>query len=215
MAIDKHTVESLSHIASIKLGSSHQYYIFFADLCGSADFKTYCKSKSVPDGAWIERQLIYLHRIINTVGRYKGTIVKTIGDEVMAYFDRSVSAHRVLRCATDCHVLFGDIQRYDNDVWKIRHKVSIDFGTVYDSNFGLVTEHAIDPVGIVVDRCARLNSEATRNQVIFSSSVFAELDAGTQQRFAKYREEKYLKGVGNSEFYRITLSDPPQEAKGA
>jgi class 3 adenylate cyclase len=215
VAINKRIVESLSITASIKLGPPQQAFIFMADLCGSTDFKTYCKTNSIPDGVWIERQLVFLHRIIATVDRFKGVVVKTVGDEVMAYFPRVAPAAEVLRCATDCHTLFGDIQRYDNEIWQIRHKVSVDFGTVYDSNFGLVADGTMDPVGLAVDRCARLNAEAKDDQVVFSSSVFATLEAATQARYAKYREESVLKGAGLSEYYRISIGKVPKESAGA
>lgn len=208
MAIDERSIERISLSASIPLGQVEYVFPAFFDLCGSTDFKSYCQSHRIPDGVWIERQLIFLHRIITTVQRFQGHVVKTIGDEVMAYFPKTIKARDILRCATDAHSLFSNISRYDNETWRIRLKVSIDYGPVYDENFGLIGPGSIDPVGLVVDRCARLNHEAQPNEVTFSSSVFAQLDADHQLTHSRSKEEKELKGVGATEFYRILVGIP-------
>ena len=215
MSIDQSGLKSISTGADVPLGGSRLVYILFADLCSSTDFKAYCQAASIPDGVWIERQLIFLHRIITVVSRFEGRIVKTIGDEVMAYFPKEVEARQVLRCATDCHSLFRDIARYNNDQWRISSRISIDYGRVYDANFGLVKDDTIDPVGIVVDRCARLNHEAVQNEVAFSSSVFALLPSDLQSRYSKLRHEAELKGIGKAEYYRIAIDNTPPEKGGA
>ncbi|TGL35941.1 adenylate/guanylate cyclase domain-containing protein [Leptospira perdikensis] len=204
-AVDLDSLASVSKSADISLADPIRLYILFIDLCGSTDFKTYCLGNQIPDGIWIERQLIYLHRIINIVERFKGSIVKTIGDEVMAYFTEEISSDSVIRCATDSHSLFRDIARYDNKTWQLKSKISIDFGYVYNSNFGLLKEGIIDPIGLVVDRCSRINGESKPDQVLLSSSVFAKLSSESQEKYSKFKELINLKGVGESEIYRLKI----------
>lgn len=205
MPIDNSKIESLSASAGISLGRSLPIYIIFVDLCNSTEFKSYCLSNNVPDGMWMERQLIYLHRVISRIRRFDGIVAKTIGDEVMGYFLDESPAENVLRCATDCHSLFRDISRYDNEQWRLESKVSLDYGRVYDSNFNLLQQNVVDPIGIAVDRCARLKGECQANEVVFSSSVFSLLRADLQTRFGRYKESKRFKGIGDAEFYRIAI----------
>ncbi len=205
MALDEVKVHSLSSSADISLGERKPVYIMFVDMCNSTKFKTYCLDGEIPDGIWIERQLIFLHRVMGIIQRFGGTIVKTIGDEVMCYFSRTIPAKSVLKCGTDTHSLFRAIDRYDNEHWKIFSRVSLDYGEVYDSNFGLLKPNTIDPVGLVVDRCARLNKEGNSGEVVFSSSLFALLDSKSQAKYSLSMERKELSGIGSSEFYRIVV----------
>ncbi len=205
MTTSQEALDQLSSSARISLGDSKSIFITFVDLCGSTNFKTYCRERDIPDGIWIERQLIFLNRVVRGIQRYNGIIIKTIGDEVMAYFDSSTDSEVVLRCMTEIHTLFGDIKKYDKGLWRIESKISVDFGEIYDSNLQLLKDDIIDPVGIIVDRCARLNSICKPSEVVFSSSYFSILKPSQQLKYAKLKEEKKLKGIGKSELYRIQV----------
>ncbi len=205
MTTSQEALDQLSSSARISLGDSKTIYIAFVDLCGSTNFKILCKEKEIPDGIWIERQLIFLNRVIRSIQRYGGIIIKTIGDEVMAYFDSSTEGEVVLKCMTEIHTLFGEIKKYDKEQWRIESKVSIDFGEIYDSNLQLLKDDIIDPVGVIVDRCARLNGICKPSEVLFSSSFFSILKPAQQFKFAKLKEELDLKGIGKSEFYRMQV----------
>ncbi len=206
MPLDEAKIHSLSSSADIPLGEREPLYIIFIDMCDSTEFKTYCLDGNIPDGIWIERQVIFLHRAIGNIQRFGGAIVKTIGDEVMGYFNRTTPAKNVLKCGTDSHSLFRAIARYDKENWRILSRVSIDYGEVYDSNFGLLKPNTIDPIGLAVDRCARLNKEGNSGEVVFSSSVFALLDSKSQEKYSPSMEKKELSGIGPSEFYRILVT---------
>ena len=117
----------------------------------------------------------------------------------------------MLRCAIECHSLFRDISRYNNDEWRIELKGSLDYGRVYDANFGLLKAETIHPVGLIVDRCARLNHEAKKNEVVFSSSVFALFDPEAQHKYSKLKIEGTLKGIGKAEYYRLVVENSPKE----
>jgi len=205
MPIQKSAIQTISSSADISLGGEDTLFVIFVDLCKSTDFKVYCQTNEIPDRQWIERQLIFLNRVITNIERYKGTVVKTIGDEVMGYFDRNIIPENILKCSTDMHSLFRKIERYDNRKWKIESKVSLDYGKIYDSNFGLSRSRTIDPIGTVVDRCARLNHEGKENEVVFSSAFFSVMNTASQKKYAKLKEKKELKGVGDSEYYRLLV----------
>jgi class 3 adenylate cyclase len=205
MTTSQEALDQLSLSARISLGDSKTIFITFVDLCGSTNFKTYCRERDIPDGIWIERQLIFLNRVVRRIQRYNGVIIKTIGDEVMAYFDSSTDSDIVLKCMTEIHTLFGDIKKYDKDLWRIESKVSIDFGEIYDSNLQLLKDDTIDPVGIIVDRCARLNGVCKPSEVIFSSSFFSILKPALQLKYARLKEENNLRGIGMSELYRMQV----------
>ena len=71
-------------------------YLLFADLVGSTEYKQNLIQQGLPDITWILRQLIFLNRSAEIIKEYSGIIVKTIGDEIFAYFDAMTDPNSII-----------------------------------------------------------------------------------------------------------------------
>ena len=122
--------------------------VAFIDLAESTQLKQDRKPEE-----WLGYIFEYIECIDQLARDANGTVIKRIGDEVMATFNDVQ--------ASECFVksLISDtvLQKY-------RYKIALDYGKVYHFQFkkGL----AGDPYGPVVDRCARIAKLASPNTVI-------------------------------------------------
>jgi len=189
-----------------KLGSLFEFlvadradvFILFVDLCGSTEFKQNCAAQGLPELIWISRQLLFLQRGADLVKKHQGIVVKTVGDELVVYFQPSITAEGVLKCAIEILQSLENFQPFQGKS-RIEAKVSIDFGETY--NGSMTDTVPYDPIGLPVDRCARLNGITSKNEITFSQDFLAAMATNSTeaQLKAKYGFEtrrEDLKGVG-------------------
>lgn len=180
-------------------------YILFIDLCDSTKIKQYCLEESIPDSIWIMRLKVFLSRTSRIIQQYKGTIVKTIGDEVMATFAFDLEPEQIIKCVIEVFQTFENLKSYNKGLFKIKSKASIDFGVCYDGQ--LLTPQVIDPIGPAVDRCARLGKFVNYNEIIFSEAFKATLEEKNFD-FKKYKiidGSEEMKGLGKVDYRKIIL----------
>jgi len=191
-------VENLSQLVESLVADSADVFLLFVDLCGSTQYKQTIISQGHPDLTWIFRQLIFLQRAAAIVKKYGGIVVKTIGDEVFAYFEATTNPADVLNCAIDILQGFKNLKSYRGRA-KIEAKASIDIGLTY--NGSIVNSVPYDPIGTAVDRCARLNSIAKTNEIVFSG----DFKAATQFKipYVHKQSTKTLKGIGKTIYFTI------------
>lgn len=206
---NKKKIVKLLPIFEQRFGQPEEIYLLFADLCGSTEFKKNCLDTEQPELVWISRQLIFLERAAEIINKYEGNFVKTIGDEVFAYFDKSKEPGRILKCTIEVIQSFDNLKIYVGKS-KINAKISIDFGPTYN---GSISESIpFDPIGLPVDRCARLNSIAASNEIIFSQSFCDRLtstDPANVSHEKLYGYKKHdidVKGLGRINCYKITIN---------
>jgi len=187
-------------------GKTEEIFLLFADLCGSTEFKKKCADTDQPELVWISRQLVFLQRAAEIIQKYDGKIVKTIGDEVFAYFSSSTNPEQILKCAIEIIQSFDNLQSFKGKS-KINAKISVDFGPTY--NGSITGSIPFDPIGLPVDRCARLNSEAKQNEIVFSKDFLANLNSHNQgiinyqDRYGYKQDSIELKGLGKIDIYKI------------
>ncbi len=187
-------------------GDTEEVFLLFADLCGSTEYKADCVQQGQPELLWISRQLIFLQRAADIIKRYGGEVVKTIGDEVFAYFHNSVNPEGILKSAIEIVQSFDGLKSFTGKS-KINAKISIDFGSTY--NGAIIQSTPFDPIGVPVDRCARLNSAASAKTIVFSKEFLNRLSSSTdiavnyQSRYGYKQESADFKGLGKTTFYRI------------
>ena len=120
-------------------GSAKSEAILFVDLADS----TTIKQKLAPE-EWLD----FIFGFIETIGEHakknKGSVVKSIGDEVMLSFDLVSDAEKFIEELLKDQDLNG----------KYRYKVAADYGEVY--HFQFEQSLSLDPYGTAVDRCARI-----------------------------------------------------------
>ena len=198
-------VKLLPDIVESFVGDSADVFILFIDLCGSTEYKQSCIESKQPDLNWIFRQLIFLQRAADNIKSHEGVVVKTIGDEIFAFFEATTNPEDVLKCSIEIIQGYGNLKAYKGPS-KIEAKASIDFGSTY--NGSIVESVEFDPIGLPVDRCARLNMLAKKNEILFSKDFLkiAEAKSSAKKFSDKYGYDTHkedLKGIGKTEYYSL------------
>lgn len=199
-------VKLLPQLVESIVGDTADVFILFVDLCDSTEYKSNCIALKQPDLTWIFRQLFFLQRAAEIIEKYNGTVVKTIGDEILAVFEATTKAEDVLKCAIEVIQGYENVKAFKGPS-KIEVKASIDFGSTY--NGSIVDSVPFDPIGLPVDRCARLNSIAKNNEILFSKDFFSVISSkSTPENFITTYGCKIhkinLKGIGETEYLSIT-----------
>ena len=131
--------------------------VAFIDLSNS----TAMKSEMDPD-IWLGRTYTFLQLVERSAKEQGGTIVKRIGDEILATFAAPAATEQFVAAL---HAL--------PDLAEFPFKVALDYGDVYFIRF---EEHLpLDPYGAVVDRCARIARMAGPGSALCSGSYEAEV----------------------------------------
>lgn len=196
-------IESFTQLAEDIVGDCGDVFLFFADLCGSTAYKEKCFTQGIPDFVWISRQLIFLQRINDLIKEYNGITVKTSGDGLFAYFPVTVPPKKIIVCAMEVLQAFKKLKSFQGDS-KIEVKVSIDFGPTYNGT--VINSKLYDPIGTSVDRCARLNSEAKSNEILFSQQFLESINdlKAFERTYLIENFEADLKGIGKTKYYKIS-----------
>jgi class 3 adenylate cyclase len=198
-------ISTLLQSAEMLVSDSADAYLLFADLVGSTEYKNNLVNQGHPDIIWIYRQLVFLSRSADIIRKYSGVIVKTIGDEIFAYFEAVTNPFDIINCGIEIIQSFDNIKTYKGKS-KIEAKISVDFGETYN---GTISKNIpFDPIGVPVDRCARLNSLTKSNQIIFSDDFLKIL---VKKKSLKYINAKYgirsteeeIKGLGKIKYHII------------
>ncbi len=160
-----------------------QRAVLFADISGSSALY---KTKGNSQAKTIISHL--LNEIQNLTIKYKGRVVKTIGDEVMVSFSSG----------EDCVETAVAIQ--ENFISSFRqHHLMVSIGI----SFGDVLIDKGDVFGEAVNDAAYLTKLAKGSQILFSESLFAELNL-KQKSKAREFDWVTLKGAKeNSPIYRL------------
>lgn len=150
----------------------HQCFaaIFFSDLSDSTLYKFVNTSADS-----VAKTIVHNETISKVIIKYKGKVVKYIGDEVMATFvdevDGQSPSERALLAALECHKAFENYNKKHKlkDLERYRTKTGIHCGMVIFFPFA---GHAIpDPLGSTVDIAARLTSLAKPCQILCADEV--------------------------------------------
>jgi adenylate cyclase len=175
-------VFNLIQVISLKKQEFRQA-ILFADVCGSSALYKQLgnlKAKLIID------QL--LASIQTTVTRFKGRVIKTIGDEVMASF---VSADDSFSAAID-------MQKVNQDLLLTHHlKVAVGIG------FGQVLSEKNDLFGDAVNDAAFVTQMAKGDQILITEGVFETLSLEHKASTREF-DQVVLKGAtATALIYRV------------
>lgn len=182
---------------------SKDLYILMIDLCDSTELKQFCLDSNLPESFWIMRQKIFLARTATIIRQYKGYIVKTIGDEIMAIFDIDIDPKKIIQCCTEVFQNFDGLKQYNKGKFRINSKASIDFGNCVNGD--ILGNSQYDPIGTCVDRCARISKYASENEIVFSEEFFEILQLNSKSIFG-YKISplsEILRGLGKIKFYKL------------
>ncbi len=200
-------VELLSELLESLVGDCADVFLLLIDLCDSTQFKQNCINSSQPDFIWISRQLIFLKRTAENIKNMSGVVVKTIGDSVFAFFEATTDQEFVIKCAIETIQGYKTLKSFKGPS-KITAKASIDFGSTY--NGSIVRSVSFDPIGLPVDRCARLNSVAENNEIVFSEDflLLAKEKHPGKDFKSKYGYAEFtcdMNGIGKTKYFKIRV----------
>lgn len=165
--------------------------VVFADLRGSTAL--YGSLGNAQAAAVVTRTVSLLAQVIDSNG---GTLVKTLGDGLMAKFDKPV---RAVRAAYEMLESIARITAEADSSAAIKLHVSVAYGEV--------VEVGGDCFGDAVNVAARLLDHAGDNEVLITQEVHAHLSRGDQQRLRSL-ERLHLRG--RSEPCHVYLLDAGQ-----
>lgn len=174
-----------------KFGDLEALCIAFFDLVDSAALKNRLgQSEGV--------NLVVSHNNLadNICQRYKGRIIKHIGDAVMVVFNTPLEAMLAS---------LEFIQTIHNEALPFRTKVSFNHGiaTRFQNN-------GLDYYGQSVDRTARLNSMALPNQILTDETTIDMIKpflGDFEQIIYRFLGVRGLKGIGNVPIYELGLQE--------
>jgi len=180
-------------------------HIVFVDLCGSTEYKQLLIEQDLPHSIWLHRQLIFLQTVYKHVTAHGGTVVKTIGDEVMCTFDYSQPGEEIVHTLVELHCILAKLIAWTGKA-KMRAKISLDYGETINCS---LAKDTYDPLGLCVDRCARLNKEAGPDEIVFSAEFNQRLHkkdkVGIHQAIKEVQKHSTeLRGIGIVGYYRVT-----------
>ena len=136
------------------------------------------------EGDMATREIIITHNAIlkPLIEQYDGTLVKTMGDGTMSYFE---SPQQALRSAAAIQHKLHHFNIDEDRKVPIRIRIGMHTGT------GIVEEN--DIYGDVVNTAARFEQEADTNEIYLSESTYEALD-DKGEFFCKYIKTVKLKG---------------------
>jgi len=167
-----------SHIKS----SRKEITILFTDIEGSTEY--WDKSGDIEGRLMVDRHNRLLFPIVN---KFNGTIIKTIGDAIMASFKKPEKA---LKAAIAMQQIL-EKERTGNDAFNLKVRIGIHTGEA-------IVEKS-DVYGDVVNVAARIESKADANEILLSYSTYEIL----KEKAFKFKRLKSFEAKGKKSKVKI------------
>ena len=159
-------VKAADRLSGLKSYLKHRtapFAVVFIDLAGSTKLKA-----AVPQEEWLPIICRFLLCVSECVEENRGTVIKYIGDEVLAVYsdqDAKIATSRCEQCIRECDKKLRVLGH------KYQAKFAADFGSAASVDF---PNAAGDVLGTCVDRCARISKIAAPGTVVASKQFVAE-----------------------------------------
>lgn len=122
----------------------------------------------------------FINSVAAIVKKFKGTVVKNIGDSLLFYFpkinsnDKPAFTNVIECCLTICDSNEEiNKQMTQEELPKIDYRISVTYGAV---NIAQVVTSSVDDIfGSTVNRCAKINRFALPNNLIIGSDVYENI----------------------------------------
>jgi len=187
-------IEDVAHV--IATTPDHYKCIMFTDLVGSTQYK-----REMGHTKGFMRNRMFCDICEQAVIRNNGTVVKKLGDGVMAVFETAIDA--VLAAMLMVSSIEGDRKKLKKIVGKMDCRIGITCGYVKE-----IPGATKDYIGHAMDKGARIEGVAKTNQVLIDEIVYGlihtkirdysnEIVIGTPKNLT-------LKGVGVSTLYEVS-----------
>ena len=184
--------EQKKAIEAIRDGLTDTVVVFF-DLVDSTKFKI--DHKDHPE-KWIVRLKQFGDVVKEYIEYCGGTVVKYIGDELMAVFNSDSKVSDALNCV-------GRIKEIEKDLFNVsghetRIKIAMDYGQVFMLKYEGHDEP--DPQGTPIDRCARISKYCEPGVILSSYELISKTQFPKQWRKIGQVD---MKGLGKQSIYQF------------
>jgi len=131
---------------------------------------------------------IFLNIMAKTVNQFNAHILKTMGDSLLFYFpdtcynDRKFGFLSSIECGfslINTHTRLN-YQLKEEHLPKIDFRISLDYGNV---TIMKTVDSAIDLIGPTINICSKINSLATKNEMIIGSDLHEQLKKFDEYKF--------------------------------
>lgn len=116
--------------------------------------------------------------MVDVIHKHNGTIDNIIGDALMVLFGAPISrdddAHRAVACALDMQAAMVEVNRRNQELGlpELAIGIGINTGDVVAGNIGSEAHAKYSVIGAPVNMAARLESKATRGEVLISQTSY-------------------------------------------
>ncbi len=181
-------------------GKSQNCAVFLVDVVNTTKLTTKISES--------QKDLFYstlLELVSDVVTEYNGTIVKSIDDAVLFYFDESDNDYmrNALRCGTKLIERREQINEILNaaEISSIDYRVSGDFGKVM---VGYSADSAAkDIFGPVVNMCSKINLLANSNEMVIGDDFHMIIKSSQDFQFSKIRKDGNSRQTMKYSVYRV------------
>ena len=166
--------------------------VMFTDLAGSTSY--FDRHGDTAGVQWIEKHNAI---VIPVVEQYGGTVVKTIGDSVMAYFHDAVQAATAARSIEQSLLGANAHEEPDHQMFV---RVALHQGLGY--------LRGGDVFGDVVNVTARLAKLCLPAQILVSESVYRAAHDNQELQFSELGTQQLRGKTGTENLYELAFTDP-------
>ncbi|MFB5631061.1 MAG: HAMP domain-containing protein [Nitrosopumilaceae archaeon] len=148
---------------------------------------------------------IFINYVADIVKKYKGIVVKNIGDSLLFYFPKINSIEKdYFKNVIECCLTIGDSHTEINKKMVkeglpgIAYRTSITYGTI---SIAKISTSSVDDIfGSTVNRCSKINRFALPNGVIIGSDVYEKV-----KNLNDYKFKNMNATVGTASIYSVFL----------
>ncbi len=177
----------------------HYKCIMFTDLESSTEYK-----RAMGHTKGYMRNRLFCDICEEAVRRYQGEVVKRLGDGVMVVFEHAIDA--VLAALLIKRSIFTGRKKLKKLVGSLNYRVGITCGYVKE-----IPGEAQDYIGHAMDKGARIQTMARRNQILIDEIVYGLIHTKIRDYSGDILigrpRNVMLKGVGVSTLYEVSPKD--------
>lgn len=187
-------IEKVAH--AIATTQDHYKCIMFTDLESSTEYK-----RSMGHTKGYMRNRLFCDICEHAVERYHGQVVKKLGDGVLVVFERAIDA--VMASMLIKSSIVGGRKKLKKIVGPMNFRIGITCGYVKE-----IPGQEQDYIGHAMDKGARIESQALRNQILIDEIVYGLIHTKIRDYSADILigspKNMTLKGVGVSTLYEVS-----------
>jgi adenylate cyclase len=177
-------------------GELRKVAVLFADIRNFTQI-----TEHLPPGRVVEMLNNFFDVMIDVIRKYRGTVDKLIGDEVLATFgisqERKDDTERALACALEMQLAMQKVNQRNSSsgLPELEIGIGINTGEVLVGNIGSEKHTNYSVIGKHVNLAARIQACAEGGEVMISESAFLN---GGLQVWVDGKREFTPKGIGHS-----------------